>query len=119
MFWNNLEVTANMVISAPTSTSITDTYDMSTPMADLIDKHDRPYSEYGHLSMSPVFRRLKHILITICDLGHETIARKCRFDLLGTKTAGKRRLNKDRMSRKMYAITCRTDIAGKKELYFL
>jgi hypothetical protein len=53
---------------------------------------------------------------TIRDLGHETILRKSRFDLAGTKTAEKRRLNNDRMSRQMYAITCRTDIAGKKQL---
>ena len=53
------------------------------------------------------------------DLGHETIFRKCRFDLAGTNTAEKRRLNNERMSRQMYAVTCRTDIASKKELHFL
>ena len=54
----------------------------------------------------------------ILDLDHETILRKCRFDLAGIKTNERRRLDNDRMSRQMYAITCHTDIAGKKELYF-
>jgi hypothetical protein len=55
---------------------------------------------------------------TISDLGHEMILRKSRFDLIGTKTAEKRSLNNDRMARQMYAITCRTDVPSKKEVYF-
>jgi hypothetical protein len=42
---------------------------------------------------------------------------KARFDLTGIKTIEKRRLNNDRMSRQMFAITCHTDISSKREFY--
>lgn len=58
-------------------------------MDGVIDEHDRPYSKYGHLSNS-------------------TIAHRFNFDLLGIKTIERRRLHNNRLSRKMYAITCRT-----------
>ena len=53
-------------------------------------------------------------MTTISHLDHETILRKCRFDLAGIKTNERRRLDNDRMSRQMYAIMCHTSITSKK-----
>jgi hypothetical protein len=79
-----------------------------------IAEHDRPFSEYGHLSN---YYYCYYIHLCVCDLDHEMIQHRCRFDLVGIKTATKRFMNNNRMSRKMYAITCHTNIDSKK--YFI
>ena len=63
--------------------------------------------------MSFFKRNQMNSIIVIHGLDHKMIARKFRFDLVGLKTAQKRFLNNDRMSRQMYAITCRTNVSGK------
>jgi hypothetical protein len=60
-----------------------------------------------------------YFIIILYDLGHEAIVRQCQFDLAGMKTSAKRNLNNNRMPRKMYAIICRTNIAGKRKTCIL
>ncbi|CAF5008835.1 unnamed protein product [Rotaria sp. Silwood1] len=63
-----------------------------TNMVGPVTEHDRPYSKYGHLNQN----------ILRC---------KFRFDVSGVQTLRKRRANKCRSARKMYAIICHTNIS--------
>lgn len=57
--------------------------------------------------------RVEFSFIHSYDLDLDTLARVGQFDLIGAKTAQKRSLNKHRMSRQMYAITCCTDVSSE------
>ena len=83
-------------------------------MIGMISDHDRPYSEYGHLRKSDF--QLDYV-VDPCDLDAESIARQSEFDLQGTETAKKRRLQKSRMQTRMFAITCRTRISSRKRTW--
>jgi hypothetical protein len=56
------DVSTLMMMPLVTSTS-TNGQSLDTSMSDLIAEHDRPYSEYGHLSMSQFFDKTKRILL--------------------------------------------------------
>ncbi|CAF3400154.1 unnamed protein product, partial [Rotaria sp. Silwood2] len=62
-----------------------------------ISDHDRPYSKYGHLD-------------------EKIFSRRFRFDVSGLRTLGKRLINKCRMARRMYAISCHTSTSKENIL---
>lgn len=71
-----------------------------------VTEHDRPYSEYGHLGSHA--RKVLQKRISNTDIDNRTIAHRFHFDLADEKTGERRRLNNRRLSRHIYAITCRT-----------
>ena len=78
----------------------------------LINDHDRPYSEYGHLSMTASFANVIYS-IDGYDLGADTICQEFKFDLAGVETVKKRNSNNFRMVFRMFAIFCRTKTKRK------
>ncbi|CAF3880719.1 unnamed protein product [Rotaria sp. Silwood1] len=84
-----------------------------TNMVGPVTEHDRPYSKYGHLSMHKAFYPIPLVsTFFFLNLLDQNILRcKFRFDVSGVQTLRKRRANKCRSARKMYAIICHTNIS--------
>lgn len=86
----------------------------------MIDEHDRPFAEYGHLGNLIIFVFVS-FTITIEQFLHcldaASIATSCHFDLDGKETQRRREKNQKRMEAKSWAITAWSDVSSKYQSF--
>ena len=89
-------------------------------MNDMVSEHDRPYAEYGHLS---IIKAEINISLNLSFLGLSTIAKTHKFDLQGSNTIKKRRDKSIRIlfSSSSFTFLAKTNIPSKTRviLYFV
>ena len=89
-------------------------------MNGMVSEHDRPYAEYGHLS---IIKAEINISLNLSFLGLSTIAKTHKFDLQGSNTIKKRRDKSIRIlfSSSSFAFLAKTNIPSKTRviLYFV